>query len=170
MLKSEKAYRTAKIFLILGIVFAVLTVIVGTVHCMEYSWMPFELIFSLPFAVLLEYVLIGAGVTLLLLGIAWICYGIGGRRAKAESAAICVAEDEAFEEETIEPLDGASKIRAVLDGDSAKRPVQKKKASPVIEKIVVPVVSIAVLTVALILTLKKSTEKKDEKKDKKKSS
>ncbi|MBR3895076.1 MAG: hypothetical protein IKJ35_08010 [Clostridia bacterium] len=158
MLKSEKAYRTGKIFLILGIVFAVLTVITGGLHCMEYDWMPFELIFPLPFAVLLEYVLIGAGVTLIFFGVAWICYGVGGRRARKEYAAICSADEEAFVEDLVETDDPAARVRVVLDR-SSKKPA-KKKLSPVVEKFVVPAVVIGVLSLAVVLTVKKSTEQK----------
>lgn len=165
MLKSERTYRTGKVFLVFGILFAVVTVIAAAVHCMEYSWMPFELTFELPFEVLLEYVLIGAGLTLIFLGLAWICYGVASSRAKKESDALLHAEEIHFEERfACEPIAEAqpcqnknkntadtwkSKLSRVADTDAAR----------MVGKFVLPAVIAGAVAFTAVLVFTKKDKK-----------
>lgn len=153
MMKSEKAYRAGRVFLVFGIVFAILTLIAMGIHCMKYSWMPFELIFQMPFEILLEYVLIGAGLTVTFLGIAWICYGVAHSRAKKENAALCVAEDSAFED--CGGLNLSNSVR-----ESRRNRLEEQEQSEAIGSLTVPAAAIGICSLAILLIGKKMAKDK----------
>lgn len=166
MLKSERTYRTGKVFLVFGILFAIVTVIAAVVHCMEYSWMPFELTFELPFQVLLEYVLIGAGLTLIFLGLAWICYGVASNRAKKESDALLHAEEVHFEEHFAcepvvvesKPCQNQSKNIAATWKSKLSR-VADTDAARMVGKFVLPAVIAGAVAVTAVLVFTKKDKK-----------
>ena len=179
MSRSERTYRTGKFFLILGIVFAFITAITAIVHCMDYSWMPFELLFELPFAVLLEYVLIGAGMTVIFLGIAWIFYGVAGKQMKTEQDALVIEDDavlEEFEEfeEFKEPAVCISCAPyAPCQTCQIETPIRKKTRKRkrvtvaghdvtryAVDNLVIPAVVAGVLAVSLAMVSKKSEKAK----------
>ena len=151
MMKSEKAHGAGRGFLILGIVFAVLTLIVAGIHCMKYSWMPFELIFQLPFEILPEHVMIGAGVTVIFLAIAWICFGVASRRAKQEAAVLQNADDSVFEERGAE---------VVVCRGAREQHKTDRDTKATIGKIAVPAVVIGVCSLALVFAGKKMKKAK----------
>ncbi|MBQ7346441.1 MAG: hypothetical protein IJW55_00635 [Clostridia bacterium] len=155
MLKSEKTHRAGTVLLWIGIILAIVTLAAGFVHCTKYAWMPFELIFEMPFEILLEYVLIGAGLTLIFLGIAWICYGVASHQAKRETDIMYGEDDYCFEEEDTCEVDVAPATPKKKPSDTVKEwkdkvvAVAKDEKVQKVGKIVLPAVAACIVTAAV---------------------
>ena len=164
MLKSEKTHRAGSVFLWIGIIFAILTVAAGAIHTTYYDWMPFELIFELPFTILLEYVLIGAGVTLIFLCIAWICYGVARAQARKEEDLIYGEDDYCFEEEDEYELEPVATKKSA--GETVKAIKEKVVAVAKDEKVqkvgmvVIPAVAACIVTATIATAVQNSQKAK----------
>ncbi|MBO5294751.1 MAG: hypothetical protein J6B71_05875 [Clostridia bacterium] len=163
MLKSEKTHRAGSVFLWIGIIFAIVTLIAGLIHTTYYNWMPFELIFELPFEILLEYVLIGAGVTLIFLCIAWICYGVARSQARKETDLIFGEDDYCFEDEEYELEPVATKKSAGETVKAIKEKVITVAKDEKVQKVgmvVLPAVAACIVTAAIATAAQNSKKAK----------
>ena len=165
MLRSEKTHRAGSVFLWIGIIFAILTVAIGAVHTTYYEWMPVDLIFELPFVIELEYVLIGAGLTLIFLCIGWICYGVASAQAKKETDYIYGEDDYTFENEyDFENVSVSAEKKGFGETVNAIKEkvitVAKDEKVQKVGMIVLPAVAACIVTVAVATAAQNSKKAK----------